>query len=92
MQPQVKGLTIMVDSQYNGWRMEDVWLDRQIGLLRSHDGGNLRITGTKADLAPSPQGALGEQVDRRNGSKPGHWWTKARCRDTTGSFGFQGRN
>ena len=27
MQPQVKGLTIMVNSQYNGWRMEDVWLD-----------------------------------------------------------------
>jgi peptide/nickel transport system substrate-binding protein len=28
MQPQVKGLTIMVNSQYNGWRMEDVWLNR----------------------------------------------------------------
>jgi peptide/nickel transport system substrate-binding protein len=28
MQPQVKGLTIMVNSIYNGWRMEDVWLDR----------------------------------------------------------------
>jgi hypothetical protein len=28
MQPQVKGLAIMVNSQYNGWRMEDVWLDR----------------------------------------------------------------
>ena len=28
MQPQVKGLTIMVNSQYNGWPMEDVWLDR----------------------------------------------------------------
>jgi hypothetical protein len=28
MQPQVKGLSIMVNSQYNGWRMEDVWLDR----------------------------------------------------------------
>jgi len=28
MQPQLKGLTIMVNSQYNGWRMEDVWLDR----------------------------------------------------------------
>jgi peptide/nickel transport system substrate-binding protein len=27
IQPQLKGLTIMVDSQYNGWRMEDVWLD-----------------------------------------------------------------
>jgi peptide/nickel transport system substrate-binding protein len=26
--PQVKGLTIMVNSIYNGWRMEDVWLDR----------------------------------------------------------------
>ena len=28
MQPRVKGLTIMVNSQYNGWRMEDVWLER----------------------------------------------------------------
>ena len=28
MQPQLKGLTVMVNSQYNGWRMEDVWLDK----------------------------------------------------------------
>jgi peptide/nickel transport system substrate-binding protein len=28
MQPAVKGLTIMVNSIYNGWKMEDVWLDR----------------------------------------------------------------
>jgi peptide/nickel transport system substrate-binding protein len=28
MQPAVKGLTIMVNSIYNGWRFEDVWLDR----------------------------------------------------------------
>ena len=27
-QPDVKGLTIMVNSIFNGWRMEDVWLDR----------------------------------------------------------------
>jgi peptide/nickel transport system substrate-binding protein len=27
-QPQVKGLTIMVNSLFNGWRMEDVWLER----------------------------------------------------------------
>jgi peptide/nickel transport system substrate-binding protein len=26
-QPQVKGLTIMVNSVYNGWRFEEVWLD-----------------------------------------------------------------
>ena len=26
--PQVKGLTVMVNSVYNGWRMEDVWLDQ----------------------------------------------------------------
>ena len=26
-QPPVKGLTIMVNSLFNGWRMEDVWLD-----------------------------------------------------------------
>jgi peptide/nickel transport system substrate-binding protein len=27
--PRVNGLTPMVNSMYNGWRMEDVWLDRQ---------------------------------------------------------------
>ena len=26
-QPRVKGLTIMVNSVFNGWRFEDVWLD-----------------------------------------------------------------
>ena len=26
--PAVKGLTVMENSIYNGWRMEDVWLDR----------------------------------------------------------------
>jgi hypothetical protein len=24
----VKGFTIMVNSLFNGWRMEDVWLDK----------------------------------------------------------------
>ena len=27
-QPQVKGVTLMVNSMFNGWRMEDVWLDK----------------------------------------------------------------
>jgi peptide/nickel transport system substrate-binding protein len=27
-QPEVKGLTMMVNSQINGWRFEDVWLDK----------------------------------------------------------------
>src|SRR6266550_3895212 len=26
--PQVKGITVMVNSIYNGWRMEDVWLEK----------------------------------------------------------------
>jgi peptide/nickel transport system substrate-binding protein len=26
-QPKLKGLTIMVNSQYNGWRFEDLWLE-----------------------------------------------------------------
>jgi peptide/nickel transport system substrate-binding protein len=26
--PQVKGLTIMVNSLFNGWRFEDIWLDK----------------------------------------------------------------
>jgi peptide/nickel transport system substrate-binding protein len=28
MQPQLKRVTVMANSQYNGWRMQDVWLDR----------------------------------------------------------------
>ena len=27
-QPHVKGLTVMVNSIFNGWRMDDVWLDK----------------------------------------------------------------
>jgi peptide/nickel transport system substrate-binding protein len=27
-QPYAKGLTIMVNSIYNGWPCEDLWLDR----------------------------------------------------------------
>jgi peptide/nickel transport system substrate-binding protein len=27
-QPEVRGLTLMANSQYNGWRFEDVWLDK----------------------------------------------------------------
>ena len=27
-QPHVKGWTVMVNSIFNGWRMEDVWLDK----------------------------------------------------------------
>jgi peptide/nickel transport system substrate-binding protein len=27
-QPEIKGLTMMTNSQYNGWRFEDVWLDK----------------------------------------------------------------
>jgi peptide/nickel transport system substrate-binding protein len=27
-QPQLKGVSVMVNSQYNGWRMEEWWLDR----------------------------------------------------------------
>jgi peptide/nickel transport system substrate-binding protein len=27
-QPEVKGLTLMTNSQYNGWRFEDILLDR----------------------------------------------------------------
>ena len=27
-QPWVKGLTIMSNSNFNGWRFEDVWLDK----------------------------------------------------------------
>ena len=26
--PEVKGVNVMVNSSYNGWRFEDVWLDK----------------------------------------------------------------
>jgi peptide/nickel transport system substrate-binding protein len=28
MRPEVKGVTVMANSSYNGWRMEDVWLNK----------------------------------------------------------------
>ena len=28
----MKGLTVMVNSIFNGWRMEDVWLDKFGGI------------------------------------------------------------
>ena len=28
LQPYVKGVTLMVNSIYNGWRFEDAWLDK----------------------------------------------------------------
>jgi hypothetical protein len=43
-QPQLKGLTIMVNSLFNGWRMEDVWLDKN-------------PTPTPAAAEPSPPAA-----------------------------------
>ena len=27
-QPYVKGVTVMINSSYNGYRYEDVWLDK----------------------------------------------------------------
>jgi len=27
-QPQVKGITLMVNGIFSGWRLEDVWLDK----------------------------------------------------------------
>ena len=27
-QPELKGFTVMINSMFNGWRMEDVWLER----------------------------------------------------------------
>ena len=34
-QPYVKGLTLMVNSIFNGWRMEDLWLETNSGVWRS---------------------------------------------------------
>jgi len=31
-QRQLKALTIMVESQNNGWRIEDVWLEREVSV------------------------------------------------------------
>jgi len=30
-EPQVKGLTTMVNSIYNGWRFDDIWLEQGVG-------------------------------------------------------------
>jgi hypothetical protein len=35
-QPEVKGLTLMDNSIFNSWRIEDVWLDRETGSCAKH--------------------------------------------------------
>src|SRR5207245_10055714 len=54
-QPQLKGLTIMVNSLFNGWRMEDVWLEKKPTLPpAAEEPPPPAIPETPALLPPSP--------------------------------------
>ena len=52
-QPQLKGLTIMVNSLFNGWRMEDVWLDKKPTSPSTAEEPPRSAGADKAALAPS---------------------------------------
>jgi hypothetical protein len=62
MQPQLKVLTIMVNSQYNGWRMEDVWLDLRLcccGGVATATRRSWNIGRSRPEPPPSPQRSNG---------------------------------
>jgi peptide/nickel transport system substrate-binding protein len=48
MQPQLKGLTIMVNSQFNGWRRKTSGSTAKLGLRRPPRDGNLPTRGQRA--------------------------------------------
>src|SRR5205814_3068080 len=52
-QPQLKGLTIMVNSLFNGWRMEDVWLEKNPTSPPAAEEPSRPAAGEKPALAPS---------------------------------------
>src|SRR4029079_2122289 len=65
-QPQLKGLTIMVNSLFNGWRMEDVWLEKKPTSPPAADEPARPAAPEKRALVPSsiPSG------DSREGAAP----------------------
>jgi peptide/nickel transport system substrate-binding protein len=65
-QPQLKGLTIMVNSLFNGWRMEDVWLEKKPALSPVREEPSPPAAPEKPALAPPsmPPG------DTRTGAAP----------------------
>jgi hypothetical protein len=69
MQPQLKVLTIMVNSQYNGWRMEDVWLDLRLcccGGVATATRRSWNIGRSRPEPPPSPA------LERRDLTLSGH--------------------
>jgi hypothetical protein len=44
-QPQFKGHTMMIDGKYNGWRLEDAWLDKSTLTARAENGARQRTEG-----------------------------------------------
>ena len=68
-QPQVKGLTIMSNSLFNGWRMEDVWLDRQPSASRGGGRGPV-ITGRMAASRSRKRPAAGSLLNRLGDNAP----------------------
>jgi len=52
LHPQVKGLTIMVNSLFNGWRMEDVWLEKNLTPLPAAEESSRPGAAEKPALVP----------------------------------------
>jgi hypothetical protein len=53
--PRVKGLNLVVNSVFNGWRFEDVWLEKQTGALIS-TSPRLKQSGWPAPFASRDHG------------------------------------
>jgi hypothetical protein len=69
MQPQLKVLTIMVNSQYNSWRIEDVWLDLRLcccGGVATATRRSWNIGRSRPEPPPSPA------LERRDLPHSGH--------------------
>jgi len=74
-QPQLKGLTIMVNSLFNGWRMEDVWLEKQptirpVGQEPPHPAATEKPALVPSSMPPSNTQAGGEPPEPRAVSTP----------------------
>src|SRR5437868_3411069 len=65
-QPQLQGLTVMVNSLFNGWRMEDVWLEKNPTPPPEEEKSSGPAAAEKPPLAPPSMAP----ADTRAGAAP----------------------
>jgi ABC-type transport system substrate-binding protein len=72
-QPYVNGLTLMVNSIFNGWRMEDVWLDKS----PVYGGHAVAIDRADEDMLSSCREPCGSLASGRGGERWDPIWCVA---------------